>query len=163
MELYSVWTSWKIPDMKPVVVYSFLGTTLDQFPYSGRWDKWRPSVALCQHEELLLNRYHLLTNSRYDKLTRVIMEDIRTVSPETAVQTEMIDFKNPWDFEEVYGKLYDLCENANFKPDEEEYLFHITTGTHVAQICIFLLTESRHFPGKLIQTSPSGESGSSRK
>ena len=31
---------------------------------------------------------------------------------------------------------------------------HITTGTHVAQICWFLLTESRHFPGQLIQTSP---------
>jgi transcriptional regulatory protein RtcR len=31
---------------------------------------------------------------------------------------------------------------------------HITTGTHVAQICLFLLTESRHFPARLIQTSP---------
>ena len=31
---------------------------------------------------------------------------------------------------------------------------HITTGTHVAQICLFLLTESRHFPGRLLQTSP---------
>ncbi|XXS97421.1 RNA repair transcriptional activator RtcR family protein [Sorangium sp. So ce363] len=31
---------------------------------------------------------------------------------------------------------------------------HITTGTHVAQICLFLLTESRYFPGRLIQTSP---------
>jgi transcriptional regulatory protein RtcR len=31
---------------------------------------------------------------------------------------------------------------------------HITTGTHVAQICLFLLTESRHFPGRLVQTSP---------
>ncbi|MEW6213384.1 MAG: RNA repair transcriptional activator RtcR, partial [Acidobacteriota bacterium] len=31
---------------------------------------------------------------------------------------------------------------------------HITTGSHVAQICLFLLTESRHFPARLIQTSP---------
>jgi transcriptional regulatory protein RtcR len=30
----------------------------------------------------------------------------------------------------------------------------VTTGTHVAQICTFLLTESRHFPGRLIQTAP---------
>ena len=31
---------------------------------------------------------------------------------------------------------------------------HITTGTHVAQICLFLLTESRRFHARLIQTSP---------
>ena len=38
--------------------------------------------------------------------------------------------------------------------DKEDYLVHITTGTHVAQICLFLLTETRHFPARLIQTSP---------
>ena len=30
---------------------------------------------------------------------------------------------------------------------------HITTGTHVAQICLFLLAESRHLPARLLQTS----------
>ena len=34
-----------------------------------------------------------------------------------------------------------------FEPEREDYLVHITTGTHVAQICLFLLTESRHLPG----------------
>jgi len=34
------------------------------------------------------------------------------------------------------------------------YLIHITTGSHVAQICLFLLTEARHFPARLIQTGP---------
>lgn len=33
-------------------------------------------------------------------------------------------------------------------------MVHITTGTHVAQICLFLLTESRHFPARLIQSAP---------
>ena len=32
---------------------------------------------------------------------------------------------------------------------------HITTGTHVAQICWFLLTEARYLPARLVQTSPS--------
>src|SRR5262249_17643369 len=36
----------------------------------------------------------------------------------------------------------------------EEYLIHITTGTHVAQICLFLLTEARYLPGRLLQCSP---------
>jgi transcriptional regulatory protein RtcR len=44
---------------------------------------------------------------------------------------------------------------------------HITTGTHVQQICLFLLTEARYLPGKLLQTSPptpanSGEPGDLR-
>ena len=41
-----------------------------------------------------------------------------------------------------------------FDPESEDYLVHITTGTHVAQICLFLLTESRHLPGRLVQTNP---------
>ena len=44
-----------------------------------------------------------------------------------------------------------------FDPEREDYLVHITTGTHVAQICLFLLTESRHFPARLLQTSPAKE------
>ena len=39
-------------------------------------------------------------------------------------------------------------------PMREDYLVHITTGTHVAQICLFLLTEARYFPARLLQTSP---------
>ncbi|MBP6751204.1 MAG: RNA repair transcriptional activator RtcR, partial [Xanthomonadaceae bacterium] len=61
---------------------------------------------------------------------------------------------DPWDFESVYAALHDFVRAYAFKPDEEEYYIHITTGTHVAQICWFLLAESRHFPGRLLQTSP---------
>jgi sigma54-dependent transcription regulator len=41
-----------------------------------------------------------------------------------------------------------------FDPEHEEYLVHVTTGTHVAQICLFLLTETRYIPARLIQTAP---------
>jgi transcriptional regulatory protein RtcR len=33
------------------------------------------------------------------------------------------------------------------------------TGTHVAKICLFLLTESRHLPGRLLQSSPDRQRG----
>lgn len=36
-----------------------------------------------------------------------------------------------------------------------DFLIHITTGTHVAQICLFLLTEAHYLPGRLLQTQPS--------
>ena len=43
---------------------------------------------------------------------------------------------------------------------KEEYLVHITTGTHVAQICWFLLTEARYLPASLLQTSPAPKGAS---
>ena len=84
--------------------------------------------------------------------------------PRPRSAARLIEFDNPWDFEEVYGRLHDFARAYPFDPETEEYLIHITTGTHVAQICLFLLTESRHIPGKLLQTSPprhkaSGEPG----
>ncbi|MEZ5766429.1 MAG: RNA repair transcriptional activator RtcR family protein [Paracoccaceae bacterium] len=57
-------------------------------------------------------------------------------------------------FQEVYGKLYDLARGYGFDEDRERYHVHLTTGTHVAQICWFLLTESRHVPARLVQTGP---------
>ena len=57
-----------------------------------------------------------------------------------------MDLTDPWDFEEVYGALHDFARAYPFDPEREDYLVHITTGTHVAQICLFLLTEARHFP-----------------
>ena len=64
-----------------------------------------------------------------------------------------IDFADPWDFEQVYEALFNFARAYPFDTDSEDYLIHITTGTHVAQICMFLLTESL-FPGRLIQCSP---------
>src|SRR6218665_1726198 len=66
----------------------------------------------------------------------------------------LLDFGDPWDFEQVYGKLLDFARSEPFDPDAEDYLVHITTGTHVAQICLFLLTEARYLPGRLLQTQP---------
>ena len=59
-----------------------------------------------------------------------------------------------WDFEQVYGALHDFATGYPFVPDQEDYLVHVTTGTHVVQICLFLLAESRHIPARLIQASP---------
>ncbi len=50
--------------------------------------------------------------------------------------------------------LHDFARAYPFDTSREDYLVHITTGTHVAQICLFLLTESRHIPARLLQTSP---------
>jgi transcriptional regulatory protein RtcR len=139
--------------MKRVVI-GLLGVNLDAGKFADRWNRWRPTVSICQHEDLLIHRFELLYSLKYTKLAETLREDIRSVSPETEVALRVVEFDRPWDFEEVYGVLHDFARSYPFKPDKEEYLVHITTGTHVAQICLFLLTESRYIPGKLLQTSP---------
>jgi len=136
------------------VVFGLLGTTLDAGKGSRRWDRWRPTVALCQHEDLLVDRLELIHAPRHQELAAIVVSDIHAVSPHTEVRSVPLDIADPWDFEQVYGSLHDFLLGYPFRPDQESYLVHITTGTHVAQICLFLLTESRYFPGRLVQTSP---------
>lgn len=141
--------------MKPTTVVSFLGSTLDASKFGpSRWMKWRPSVGLCMHEDLRVDRLLMIHGSAHRRLAEYVTEDIASVSPETAVERHVIDFADAWDFEEVYGKLLDFARAQPFDPDVEDVLVHITTGTHVAQICLFLLTEAHYLPGRLLQTQP---------
>lgn len=141
--------------MKTVVV-GLLGSVLDHGVGAKRWEYWRPSVGVCMQEDMVVGEYHLLYQKNYLHLAQQVEADINSVSPETKLVLHNVEFKDPWDFEEVYGTLLDFCKSFKFDLDREEYLVHITTGTHVAQICWFLLTEARYLPGKLLQTSPEG-------
>jgi transcriptional regulatory protein RtcR len=146
--------------MKPLVVLGFLGSTLDSAKMDAtRWNKWRPTVGLCMHEDLRVDRFELIHGARHEGLASYVASDIIGVSPETAVRPRRMDFGDPWDFEEVYGKLLDFARAYPFDPEAEDYLIHITTGTHVAQICLFLLTEARYLPGRLLQTQPARGGG----
>ena len=141
--------------MKNTVIIGLLGPTLDMGKQSKRWERWRPTVALCQHEDLLVSRLELLYQKRFKSLQDLVVKDIKRISPETVVVSYAVDFRDPWDLEEVYAALHDFAKAYPFDQDNEEYLVHITTGTHVAQICLYLLTESNYLPAKLLQTSPS--------
>ncbi len=144
-------------------IISLLGSTLDAHGPRGkdRWNAWRPNVALAMQEDLHFDEFHLLYQSQFKGLADSVVRDIRTASPDTVVVPELMEFDDPWDFGEVYGKLYDYALARRFDREERDWYVHITTGSHVAQICLFLLNESHHLPGKLVQTSPSGN-GSKR-
>lgn len=139
---------------KAYVIIGLLGSSLDSGRGPARWERWRPTVALCQHEDLLVTRLELLYQTKFASLAQAVVADIAAISPETDVRLTPLDLADPWDFEEVYGALYAFARAYPFQPEQEEYLIHITTGSHVAQICLFLLTEARYLPAKLIQTSP---------
>jgi transcriptional regulatory protein RtcR len=140
--------------MKTVAI-GLLGVSLDAAgKSSSRWEKWRPTVSLCQQDDLVVHRLELLYPIRSTGLASAVVRDIGAVSPETRVVLHPFDVEDPWDFAQVYSALHEFARTYPFDVETEEYLVHITTGTHVAQICMFLLTESRRFPGCLVQTSP---------
>ena len=139
---------------KPLVILGFLGSVRDRSPERGdRWSRWRPTVSLCQHEDLLVSRFELLHEGGQAAHADEIAADMRIVAPETEVRTWPLVIQDPWDFEEVYALLHGFAREYPFSEDED-YVVHITTGTHVMQICLFMLTESRHFPARLVQTAP---------
>ncbi|MFZ6655457.1 RNA repair transcriptional activator RtcR [Undibacterium sp. TJN19] len=139
---------------KKKVVIGFIGTQLDSGRGSGRWEKWRPTVALTQHEDIFIDRIDLLHSGQHAPLLAQLEKDIADTSPETKLRSHQLDIQDPWDFEDVYGCLFDFARSYPFDTDKEEYWVHITTGTHVAQICLFLMTEANYLPGKLLQTAP---------
>jgi len=136
--------------VKKQVAIGFLGTTLD---VGGR-NRWRPSVSLCQHKDLPIDRLDLLHDRRSASLAAAVTNDIGAVSPATQVRSHLVELRDPWDFEEVYAAMHDFARGYAFDTEHEDYLIHITTGTHVAQICWFLLTEAHYLPARLLQLSP---------
>ncbi len=138
------------------ILISLLGCRLDSHGRGvGRWGVWRPSVALAMHSDIHFDRYYLVYQPEFTRLMEEVVSDIKSASPGTEVIPEEVPFNDPWDFEEVYSRLYDFSKRKNFSAENDHYFIHITTGSHVAQICLFLLNESHHLPGVLVQTQPS--------
>ena len=79
------------------VVIGFMGTQLDSGQGAGRWEKWRPTISLVQHEDTVIDRLELLYPSRYETLAQVLKRDIASVSPETEVRLIQMDIADPWD------------------------------------------------------------------
>ena len=81
--------------MKTVVI-GLLGTTLDAGKGRDRWERWRPTVALCQHEDLLVDRLELLHARRtFGRWRRRSPRDIARVSPETEVRPHALELARP--------------------------------------------------------------------
>ena len=139
---------------KEIVVLGCLGPDKDAAEVEAdRWEEWRPTVGLCMHEGFPVARYELIYQKTHKALAVQVAEDIEARS-ETKVRLHEIDLqKKPWDFETVYAAFFDLMTSYEFDPERESYFLNISTGTHVMQICLFMLAEARYAPAKLIQSS----------
>lgn len=138
---------------RPQVVIGFLGTKLDAGVSEKRWDRWRPTVALAGHDAFPVDRIELLIGKPdHEALAEKVARDIHSVRPQVEVRTHLVpDIADPWNFQQVFAALHAFSRTYVF--DEScDYFVHLTTGTHAAQICLFLLTEARYFPAKLVET-----------
>lgn len=141
--------------MKTTVI-GILGTRLDhQGLGKRRWHHWRPSMSLLMHPQFPVDEFVLLHQAAEQELAALTMHDMHELSPTTRVHNYLVEYADPWDFQAVYSELYKFAQHYPFEPETTNYYVHITTGTHVAQICLFLLTEANYIPAKLLQTAPS--------
>jgi len=137
------------------IVFGILGSRLDHGGLGkGRFGRWRPSISILMQPNFTVSKFVLIHHKDEKQLADITAEDMRELSPQTTVVLYEVDYENPWDFETVYSQLYAFTNSQSFDVENENYFVHITTGTHVAQICLFLLTEARYLPAKLLQTSP---------
>jgi transcriptional regulatory protein RtcR len=133
-----------------------LGSRLDHAGFhQKRWQRWRPSVSVLMHPALRIDHYVLLYLPIDEPLLALTLADIATIAPETRVQPICMHIQDPWNLEEVYGVLLDIARGLQCDIERNNYYVNITTGTHVTQICLFLLNEAHYLPGKLLQLSPS--------
>jgi transcriptional regulatory protein RtcR len=147
---------------KTRVVMGILGNVKDARVGPDGPQPWRPTPSIVTHPEWPVDRVEILCEPRFAEIADEVRADILGVSPQVEVRVHLLDFTNPWDFEDAYGGLHDFLKSYPFDPQHEEYFVHITTGTHVQRICLFLLTESHYIPGKLLQTRSPTDAASER-
>ena len=80
--------------MQPQVVIGMVGSLLEQGRGPDRWEHWRPTLALCQHEELLV-RGSSCSTAAGTPLAESSAPTSRAVSPETEVGRARVDSPTP--------------------------------------------------------------------
>jgi transcriptional regulatory protein RtcR len=137
------------------IIIGILGARLDHAGLGKRrLERWRPNISLLMHANLAVDEFVLIHHEAEQQLAELTLRDMAVVAPQTRLTAYQVDYANPWDFEQVYNQLHEFTRSYHFDPEQHNYYVHITTGTHVAQICLYLLTEANYIPAKLIQTSP---------
>jgi transcriptional regulatory protein RtcR len=141
-------------DRRPTAVVGVVGSKLDAPSRRTSWESWRPTVAIGMQDDLEVARLDLLHLPADEWLARQVARDFAQVSPGTRIALHALAVTDPWDLEQVYTALFAFAKTRACDPEQERLLVHVTTGTHVFQICFFLLVEAGYLPGLLLQMRP---------
>lgn len=141
-------------------IFALVGKTLDRASQAKgkgqqRFDRrWRPTVALAGFPGI--THLHLITGDEDVALAKQVAADAKQLKASLVISIDLVNFSNPWALPDTYLSLLEYIEKKTERIDENDELFiSITTGTHIQQICAFLLVESKRFRGKLLQSAPS--------
>ena len=58
---------------KKQVVIGLLGSVLDSGFHQERWNKWRPTISLCKHADLPVDRFELIFDPKFQDLANLVM------------------------------------------------------------------------------------------
>lgn len=141
------------------IVFSMFDPEWDGGDPADRWQRWRPTVSLTSHPDFPVDRLELIVQQPHCEIARLAAEDIARLSPGTYIQIHERRILDPWCFEEVYAALHDIAENYDFDSERHAYYVHMSAGTHVARICLFLLCEARVIRGRMLQSYPADAYG----
>jgi len=96
--------------------------------------------------------------TKFHTIQKQIADAVKASSPNTALHWETgMPLADPWNLEEVFTAFRKWSDKIWKEiPHDADLFIHTSSGTHIEQISLFLLMESRHLPGKLIQTLPDG-------
>jgi transcriptional regulatory protein RtcR len=72
---------------KKTVVIGFVGSTLDQGKRPDRWQRWRPTLSLLMHEDLIVDELVLLHDRQHHNLVKFIAEDAGCVAIDYSVRS----------------------------------------------------------------------------
>ena len=98
------------------VIIGMLGSRLDHGGLGrGRANRWRPSVSLLMQAELPVHEFVLIHHPDEAELAEITTRDMRELSPQTRVTPYLVTYRDPWDFEEVYGQLLDFTRKRVLK------------------------------------------------
>ena len=102
------------PRRRPTVVIGLLGATLDRGG-RNRWERWRPTVDVCRHEDFVVDRLEVLYTPGprgHAYILDELEQDLAIVSPETKLVRHQVELGDPWDFESVYAALLDFARGT---------------------------------------------------
>lgn len=133
-------------------IFTVLGNLLDSDCSVTRWQRWRPTVALALLPDFQVDTLEVIHQQQHSDIAYQVKADVEAETP-TRVRLHLVTLDDPWNFVDVYAALFDVATNFRFL-DTTNYYVHLSTGTHTMQICLFLLTETRYFPARLLQTKP---------
>ena len=157
------------------IVVSLLTPKRDGFENSpeNQGTEKRPSVCLAQLQDLHFDQYYIFGypemfrdendsqgdyETKFHTIQKQIVDAVKSSSPNTALHWETgMSLTDPWNLEEVFMAFRKWSDKIWKEiPHDADLFIHTSSGTHIEQISLFLLMESRHLPGKLIQTLPDG-------